>query len=575
MKFIPHRLEQPIVRAIRSMSLTTKAFFVFFVVVFIVSVLWMLYSLQTQYVVEIPHRGGSLTIGIIGTPRLINPVIAQTEAGKDIANLVYAGLLKKDASGGITPDMAEAFVIASSGKEITFTLKKDLTFHDGTPVTTEDIAFTIAKIQDAALKSPRRPYWEHIKTTIISPTEITLTSTKTISDMFREFTVGILPAHIWKHIDNDEFSITEQNLEPIGSGPYMVNSVTRQSTGVPTSYRLTSFKNYTGGAPYIRSLHINIYQNDVTAMTALKNGTIDTLGGLPANALTSSFPSHTRIETRDLPRVFAVFFNQNQSPILADSAVRKALMLTAPRDQIVADVFHGAAQPIFGPLPMFLAGTSTPITDPESAFTEAQKILDKAGWTMGTNGMRSKKVGKDTTPLAFSIATSEIPDLKEVAQVLKETWGRLGVEITINVYEAGDLNQNIIRQRHYDALLFGQIIAQGRDLYAFWHSSQRNNPGLNVAQYANSKVDKILDTMRTSGTTDISTLYESLRVEFDKDIPAVFLYSPQYIEVVPASLQGYRHTALQDPSERFIGAHAWYLDTEYVWKWFAPKNNTQ
>src|SRR6202044_2542956 len=96
--------------------------------------------------------------------------------------------------------------------------------------------------------------------------------------------------------------------------------------------------------------------------------------------------------------------------------------------------------------------------------------------------------------------TGNVPELRAAAQYLQETWARVGAKVDIQIYDQGDLSENVIRPRKYDALLFGEVIGRELDLFAFWDSSQRNDPGLNIAMYANSTADAALEDMRT--TTD-------------------------------------------------------------------------
>src|SRR6185369_17927164 len=100
---------------------------------------------------------------------------------------------------------------------------------------------------------------------------------------------------------------------------------------------------------------------------------------------------------------------------------------------------------------------------------------------------------KDVRKLQFSISTGNAPELAKTAELIKDDLAAVGIKVDIKTFETGNLNQNVIRPRKYDALLFGEIINNESDLFAFWHSSQRKDPGLNVAMYTNAKVDKILE----------------------------------------------------------------------------------
>ena len=200
----------------------------------------------------------------------------------------------------------------------------------------------------------------------------------------------------------------------------------------------------------------------------------------------------------------------------------------------------------------------------------AEKILIDAGWKKNESGIFEKKEKSQTTRLSFSISTGDVKELKETAMLLQKQWLALGAFVEVKIFEIGDLNQNIIRARKYDSLLFGEIIGREMDLYPFWHSSQRNDPGLNIAMYTNLKADKALENMRV--TTDLAkqkSYFEQLATEIKKDIPAVFTYSPYFIYLIPEKVKNVSLGTLNTASDRFNNIHKWHIETNFVWKIFA------
>ena len=128
----------------------------------------------------------------------------------------------------------------------------------------------------------------------------------------------------------------------------------------------------------------------------------------------------------------------------------------------------------------------------------------------------------------------------------------------------------MIRSRKYDALLFGEIVGRDIDLFAFWHSSQRKDPGLNIALYANSKTDKLLEDARKIESKDERMRkYRQFEDEIAKDFPVAFLYSPDFIYIIPEKIKGYSTGQIITPADRFLNINEWYTDTEKVWKIFA------
>ncbi len=553
---------------IRQFSATEKVIFGIFVIAAFVTMLIMAARLSNQFTVKIPAYGGTLNEGVIGLPRSINPVLALSDVDRDISAVVYSGLTKYD-NGAIVKDLAQSYTISADGLIYTFKLQPHLTFHDGSPLTTEDIAFTIQKIQDPAIKSPRRVDWTDVTVKVISPTEIQFVLKQPYSPFLTNTTIGILPKHIWGSVGDDQFIFSQYNIEPIGSGPYRLSSIARDNGGVPTQYTLVPSSEYYGKSPYIKTIIFNFFPEENVALSALDQGSIDSVSGLSPAAghkiAADSAQAYTVIST-SLPRIFSIFMNQDQAPIFGDKIVRQALDMSLDRNALIASVLKGYGTPLAGPVPFISSTPQNSLPGSTTPIKAAQMLLEKNGWK-NIGGVYSKKGAKTgTTTLAFDIYTVDSPDLKQTAELVQNTWTALGAHVTVKVYESTDFYQNIIRTRKYDALLFGEVIGKDRDLYAFWHSSQRKPPGLNVAMYANGKADALLDAIRTTNDEDArAAKYAQFDQLIRTDIPAIFLYAPDFIYAVPKSLKNIRINSMTLPADRWSNVPEWYLETEDVW----------
>ncbi len=264
--------------------------------------------------------------------------------------------------------------------------------------------------------------------------------------------------------------------------------------------------------------------------------------------------------------------------------MRQALSDAIDRSALIESTLNGYGTALTGPIPPSLlseiAGTSiqnptsTPATTTDPALIARSELLQK-GWAPGPDGTLQKSVGSGNkakeVELAFTLSTSNVPELQAVASSLAKSWTAMGAKVTTQIYDQGDLTDNVIRPRKFDALLFGEIVGRGLDLFAFWDSSQRNDPGLNIAMYANTSVDTILSKLRAG--TDATTsqqLYLQFEAAIAKDNPAVFLYSPDFLYVVPADLKGISLGPIENPSDRFNTVQDWYRQTDHVWTIFAP-----
>ncbi len=560
-------------KAIRSFSLTEQMIFWSFCVLFLISTILLLAGVNNAFLVSVPDKGGELIEGIIGSPRFVNPLLALSDADKDLVSLVYSGLLRATPEGTLIPDLAESYTISDDGKTYAFILKEGIQFQDGTPVTTSDVEFTVQKAQDISLKSPRRANWDGVTVEKISDREIHFVLKQAYAPFLENTTLGILPKHIWKNASPDEFAFSQYNVNAIGSGPYIVSKVLRNGAGIPSEYTLKANKDFVSGEPYISTLVLRFYPNGSDLATALDQGDVESANSLSADTVEKLASQGKRVEESTLPRIFAVFFNQSQAPIFTRKEVRQALNMTADREAIVNDVLSGYGTAISGPIPpttlhsdAHAFGTSTP----ESRIADAKALLEKNGWTMNPDTkVYEKKDKKEVTVLTFSLATGDAPELRQVAEKLKSDWEKIGAKVEVNIFETGNLNQNIIRPRKYDALLFGEIIGRDHDLYPFWHSSQRNDPGLNIASYVNSKADKLLEDARA--TSDVSVRndkYAQFETEIKNDVPVVFLYSPSFLYVVPNTVENVSIGNLTTTGDRFLTVHDWYIEKNNVWKLF-------
>ncbi len=531
-----------------------------------------LWKINSSYLVDIPADGGALTEGIIGTPRFINPVLAISDADRDMTALIYSGLMRPDNKGGLIPDLAEKFEISEDGLSYTFTLKPNLVWQDGEHITSDDIIFTIQQAIDPSIKSPKRASWEGVSVERIDDKNIRFVLSKPYTPFLENTTIGILPKHIWKDAMSEQMSFSEFNINPIGSGPYKVKKINRNSSGIVNSYELIPNKKFALDKPHIKTLILHFYPSGKELLSSYQRGDVDSISAITPQTAEKIKRSSSNLKTPSLPRVFAVFFNQNNAKIFSYKEVRSALNLATDKKKIIDEVLQGFGTQLEYPIP---AGTFGALSIDEEKtsmpnIAEAKALLEKNGWAFKDN-VWQKKEKKEVLRLEFSLATSDAPDLKQTAELLKAMWEEIGVKVNVKIFEIGDLNQNIIRPRKYDSLLFGEIVGRDPDPFVFWHSSQRNDPGLNIALYANIKVDNLLEQARTSTDEDKRRKeYGEFQKELIKDMPAVFLFSPKFIYLMPNNLKGTEQIeSITVPSERFSQIYKWYVKTDKVWKIFA------
>ena len=206
-----------------------------------------------------------------------------------------------------------------------------------------------------------------------------------------------------------------------------------------------------------------------------------------------------------------------------------------------------------------------------------KEILEPWGFEKGT-GLVSKTTRNklneicfekpvETLPLSFTLVTVDQPFLVEMANLLKEQWKILGVEVNIQTFDLSTLEREIIKPRNYEAILFGQVLGSILDPYPFWHSLQKIDPGLNLALYENKEVDKLLEEGRkTQGLPERKKIYEEFQNLLIEDSPAIFLLNPDYIYFVSQEIKGVKGGFIVDPSKRFSQIENWYIKTKRALK---------
>lgn len=557
-------------KIIRAFGLTEKTILLILSLIMIVSGLFLLNKLNAFFTTRVPAHGGILTEGLIGSPRFINPLLELSDADRDLTYLVYSGLMRATADGDLIPDLADSYTISPDGLTYTFKIKPEAYFHDGQKVTADDVEYTINMAQDISLRSPKKNNWVGVTVNKINDSEIAFELKQPYSPFLENTTLGILPKHIWNNATADEFPFSLYNTNPIGSGPYKISKIERNSSGIPTHYELSAFTRYALGEPYISTINFNFYQNEKSLSDAYRAKEIDSTSALSPQNLVDLKNKDDQTEKISLPRIFGVFFNQNQNKVFLNKEVRQALNLTVDKDRIISEALGGYGEKINSPLPNgILPETEKNITNYNQTerMEQAKNLLTKAGWQFNaTSSIWEKKISKkETQQLIFTISTSNTTDLKKVADILKENWAQLGAKVEIQTFDQSDLNQNVINQRKYDALLFGEIVGRSLDLFAFWHSSQRLT-GYNVAMYTNSKADKLLEEARQiSDKTERLKKYALFETEINNDLPAVFIYSPEFIYILPPKILGFHSGLINNRSERFEEIYKWYIETDNIW----------
>lgn len=518
-----------------------------------------------HYTKAVPIAGGDYTEGIVGQPLYVNPVLAAgNDADADLCALIYSGLFKYDADGKIVPDLAESYEVSNDKLTYTMHLKKDIKWHDGEPFSAADVLFTIQVIQDPAFKSPLRQSWQGVGVEMVDDNTVRFLLQTPYAFFLNNLSVGILPKHIWETLAPGNYPLAEYNLRPVGTGPYKFINFEKDSEGNILSYQLRADENYYSGRPYITNFNLSFYYDEDSMTEAYNNKQIFGMSYVsPSKVPNIKSRRSSDVHAINIPRYFAVFFNQQKSKVLADSEVRKALSMAIDRQAIIKEVLSGEGKEIYSPIPPGTFGFTDDVKKFSFDVEKANKTLDDDGWKKGSDGFRAK----NGQALEFKMETTDWPDLMQTADMLKQEWATVGAKVDYESLPVADIQQNFIRPREYEALLFGQMLGVDPDPFAFWHSSQTHDPGMNLALYNNPDVDKLLEKIRQEmDPASRLDYYKKFQQDVASDAPAAFLYSPNYLYVTSKKVQGVDINAVTTPDRRFSNVAKWFVKTKRVKK---------
>ncbi len=534
------------------------------------SLLVCLNLIQKEYLVTIPRQGGSITEAVVGSPRFINPVLAFSQVDKDLSNIIFSGLFTTNEFGEQIPELASDASVSNNGLEYIVTIREDALFHDGKPVTAEDVVFTIERIQDPLIKSPLQGNWYGVSAETISQNQIKFTLEKPYNNFLSLLSLGILPKHIWSDISVEEFPFSTRNINPIGSGPFQISELKRSDSERVTALSLKPFFNGIY-RPYIEKLEFIFTKTENDQIAAFDSKLADTAAGIPAEKLEILSTKSTKQHTFNLPRVYSLFFNKKNNPALEYNEVREVIDRAIDRKKIIDEIFFGVANSNQSPLPITSKYFSEP-TQEESDPEVLKKRLSSNGWKFDENSKVWKRTEKngDELSLTLSLWTPDTSDIALVANYIKADLLQVGIPVTISTDDMQSFSLEVIRKRQFESVLFGYIAGIPADLFSFWHSSGKIDPGLNIAEYGSITVDKDLEAIkRATKEEEVEKSFRSLQAQIQKDRPAVFLFSPKFVYLTSNDVViPNRPESLATPEDRFNSIESWYIKTEQVLPFF-------
>jgi len=519
-------------------------------------------SYTGRHITTTPKRGGTLTEALVGVPQFVNPLLAVANSvDNELSALTFRGLMKVDADLQVVPDLVDHLDISPDGKTYTVVLKSGLRWSDGEPLTAADVVYTYNTVADPDYNSPLLALYSGLTVESTDDFTVTFQLSEPLAPFPSYLTLGLLPEHVWSASTPAAFPLDELNSKPIGSGPYKFQSLTKDRDGNIRGYSFTRNPYYHGPAPYIDKLVMKFYPDHEQAIEALTSHAVDSYGGVPLDHLTRVDKKFT-ITPSALSQLTALFFNQKSNGALKTKEVRQALALAIDRQSIIDQVLKGYGRLIDGPILPGYLGYNPGLKRYPYDLAQAEKLLDDNGWKRNDQGIRQK----GSQQLTMTLSTVSDPVYLQVAERVVQDWSKIGAQVELKKFDGGKFQKEVIRPRQYEALLFGQRYSHDTDPYPYWHSSQQRETGFSLAIFVNRNVDQdVLDGRRSTDQAKQIKDYLDFQNIVAAEVPAIFLYQPEYLYAHQSSLRGFAGDRLVSSEQRQANMESWYLQTKLRW----------
>ncbi|MDO8669763.1 MAG: peptide ABC transporter substrate-binding protein [Candidatus Buchananbacteria bacterium] len=521
--------------------------------------------------VSVPKAGGEYIEGLVGSPRFINPILAQTDVDKDLSSLIFSGLLKYDKNRQLVADLAQSYEISEDQLTYTFHLGQDAFWHDGEKFNADDVVFTVASIQDPEFNSSLSRSFIGITAEKVDDNTVRFILKEPFAPFLSLLTFGILPEHLWYGIPPANATLTELNRAPIGTGAWKFGKFSKDKIGVIKSYTLVKNNGYYGDKPYLDRLIFKFYVDFNSLVDALKSKDVQGIAYLPKE-FRADLEKYKNLNYHNLdqPQYTGLFLNQSNNSLLSADYIRQAIALAIDKKTIVRDIFNSEGRIAEAPsLPGIISNPDVKKYDydPEAAV----QLLEKNGWqtisTTTSDGITKQMRQKKGWYLELKLTTVDQPVNVQTAELIKKSLEQVGFSINLDIVDKSKILQDVIKTRNYESLLFSENLGTDPDPFPFWHSSQNEYPGLNLAIFTDKKVDKLLeDARRSNNWEERKEKYLEFQKIIAEELPAISLFNATYTYPQDKIIQGFDLYNIAVPADRFSNLFEWFIKTKRIWK---------
>ncbi|NJN83313.1 MAG: peptide ABC transporter substrate-binding protein, partial [Caldilineaceae bacterium] len=518
------------------------------------------YSTYNVATVLVPDHGGVFREGVAGSPKYLNPLLCQVnDVDMDLCKLLYRGLTKIDRHGRVAPDLASGWTIADD-VTYTFRLQPDQRWHDGQPITADDVLFTIDVLQDPEVSSLPEvaSLWRSVTVEKVDDLSVRFSLSEAFPPFIEYTSIGLLPKHIWEDRSPAELATMTLSASPVGSGPLQVTELTSDHIRLEPSPYMTD------ADPYLSALELHFYPDHPSLFAAYAMEEIDGISYItPQDLSAAAAREDLQVFSSVQPGYVAIVLNQDNPDVafFQEKEVRQALYYGLNRERLIDDIVAGQgilAESVL--LPEHWAYNPDAQQyhyDPE----KARQLLDQTGWIDSDgDGIRDK----DGRPMEFVLYGNDDITRQALIERIALDWQELGIRVNPVAVTYAGLVGDFLAPRRFDAALVAWEVEGDPDPYPLWHSTQVEG-GQNYGGWRNDEADELMEQARTLvSESDRQQLYARFQEIFAEEAPALLLYYPVYTYGVSNRVHNVQVGVLNEPSDRFETFSDWYILTRRV-----------
>jgi peptide/nickel transport system substrate-binding protein len=478
-------------------------------------------------------RGDSLVEPSLADATNFIPALASDTSSMSVVGRVYRGLIKYDRNLNIVGDLAESWEVSDDELTITFRLKKDVVWTDGTPFTADDCVFTWQLMAD-----PQTPtaYGEDFRqmeeASAPDPHTFVVRYKRALASALTTWGFSIMPRHLLEGVDLDSSPLARK---PVGNGPFRLDQ-----WQVGQRITLSASPTYELGRPPLNHIITRTIPDQATQMMELRTGSVDMMGLTPdqwieAQADRTLQESYSFYRSPAFSYTYLGFNLKDRR--LSDKRVRQAINYAIDKEEIVQGVLLGHGIAANGPFQPKMWAYNQNIKPFPFDQAKARALLAEAGWAdTDRDGYLDSKGERFTLTIMYNQGNQ----LREMSGlIIQQRLRQVGIEVKLRMVEWASFVKEYLDKHNFEAIIMGWTIPLNPDLYDVFNSRKVNPGELNFIGYSNPEVDRLIDEGRFNLEQGVrKKAYDRIQEIFQEDVPYVFLYIPEELIIVSKRFQG-------------------------------------